>query len=319
MNNMNADDEHSKPEVVERLGNMYLVKVNGELKQVPATYKNKLLYDENMYDLLHPDASNERIILTDSEQDDDFIAIAPTNNDSVYQLWIDNNPYPVMNTPGNSEEVLKGVNEAIQTPADYTRLKQVYKSIRSNEVRRHVIQKAESLFARNEIIPQDEGWCIMGLFILTWDGRVFLNTGKIEKQTSYSVRGSGVSETDNPREFLQLSVDEETISYYNNTLLKIHSPISPSIDVTNNDIHTKECPTCESEEKIYEYYSDDSQEQNRPIFVCSVCDTPWQEFKLTEREIEFISKAQWLLNHKQHLDDDAFWSVIESYVWHIAD
>ncbi len=310
-----ATNNLSNPEVVERLGNMYLVKINGQLKQVPATYKNKLLYDEQLYELLHPDADNERVILTDEQQDDDFIAIAPTNNDSVYQIWIDDYPYPVMNTPSNSEDVLRGVSEALGSPADYSRLRQIYKEIRENEVRRPVISKAESIFPRNEIIPKDEGWSIMGLFILTWDARVFLDTGKIEKQTTYRVRGSGVSETDKAREFLQLTVDEETIEYYKDTPLQVYHPLDESVDVTDSDTKECKCPTCESKETVYEY-DDSNSEEPRPVIVCSKCDTKWQEFKLTEREIEFISKAQWLLNHREYLEDDAFWSVIESFVWH---
>jgi hypothetical protein len=318
-NSGTQNDNISTPEVIERLGNMYLVKINGKLKQVPATYKNKLLYDKKLYELLHPDTPNERVILTDNAQNENFIAIAPTNNDSVYQLWVDDDPHPVMNTPSNSEKVLRGVNDALSSPADYARLKNIYHEIRSNEVRRHVITKAESLFPRNEIIPTDEGWSILGLFILTWNSRVFLNTGEIEKQTAYRVRGSGVSETEQPREFLQLAMDEETIKCYRDTKLKIHYPLSKSVDVTNSEKTTCECPTCESTESAYKYYDENSKEKNRPVFVCSVCDHPWQEFKLTEREIEFIAKAQWLLNHREHLEDDAFWSVIESFVWHISD
>lgn len=318
-NSGHTSDDISKTEVVERLGNMYLVRINGSMKQVPATYKNKLLYDENMYELLHPDTPNERIILTDSEQDEDFIAISPTNNDSVYQLWIDDDPYPVMNTPSNSEKVLRGVSEAIDTPSDYTRLKNLYHEIRANEVRRHVINKAESIFSRNEVIATDEGWSIMGLFILTWDSSVFLNTGEVEKQTTYRVSGSGVSETDQAREFLELAMDKETIEYYRDTVMKIHYPLNPSVDVTSSESVTRDCPSCNHNKDVYKYYDDNAEEPNRPVFVCSDCDHPWREFKLTEREIEFIAKAQWLVNHRKHLDDDAFWSVIESFVWHISD
>jgi hypothetical protein len=93
-NSGTQNDNISTPEVIERLGNMYLVKINGKLKQVPATYKNKLLYDKKLYELLHPDTPNERVILTDNAQNENFIAIAPTNNDSVYQLWVDDDPHP---------------------------------------------------------------------------------------------------------------------------------------------------------------------------------------------------------------------------------
>lgn len=313
------NDDIAKSEVIERLGNMYLVKINGELKQVPATYKNKLLYDKKLYELLHPDTPDERIILTDNKQTEHFIAIAPTNNDSIYQLWVGDDPYPVMNTPSNSEKVLKGVNDALSNPSDYNRLINIYDDIRSNQVRRHVINKAESLFPRNEIIPTEEGWSILGLFVLTWDSRVFLNTGEIEKQTAYRVKGSGVSETEQPREFLQLVIDDETINYYKDTKLKIYYPLDENVDVSNSNTKKCKCPTCDSSEMVYEYYDSNSEHKNKPVFVCSVCDNPWQEFTMEEREIEFIAKAQWLLNHREYLEDDAFWSVIESFVWHISD
>lgn len=302
-------------EVIETLGNMFLVKINGEMRQVPATYKNELLYEHELYELLHPDAADERVILTDSNESD-FLAIAPTDNDSVYQIWVSDNPYPVMNPPSMAEDVLQGVRDAVSEPVDYQRLKNVYQEIRSTRVRRTVMERAASLFPQNEVIPNEEGWSILGLFTLTWDSRVFLNTGDdIDNKTSYRVAGSGVSETDSARQFLQLAIRDEIIEQYRDLDLKVHYPLDSSVDVTESDTTQAECPTCEHD-TAYQYYDDTAEQQERPVNVCASCDQPWQEFDLTEREIEFIGKAQWLINHRQNLDDDAFWDVVESYVWH---
>lgn len=304
-------------EVVETLGNMFLVRVNGELKQVPATYKNELLYKHELYELLHPRTSDERVILTDDEQNEHFVAIAPTDNDSVYQIWVDDNPYPVMNPPSMAENVLRGVRDALNAPADYERLKQVYQEIRSTRVRRKVIEKASSLFAQNEVIPTEEGWNILGVFLLTWDARVFLNTSSIDDQKAYRVSGQGVSETDEAKEFIQLAVRDEILEEYRDIKLDVHYPLPMSVDVSSCPVVNKECPSCDNQE-AYEYYEGDSQVEERPVYVCTddSCGQAWQEYDLTEREIEFIAKAQWLINHREYLDDDAFWDVVESYVWH---
>lgn len=311
---MTSSDEYAESELVEKLGNMYLIKINDTLKPVPATYKNKLLYEKELYELLHPNASNERVVLTD-ENDEDFVAIAPTNNDSVYQLWVGENPHPVMNTPSKSEDILKGVWEAIESPKNYSRIKNLYEDIRKNIVRRTVIKKAESLFAQNEVIPKEDGWSIMGIFILTWDCRIFLDTGDIENQKAYSVSSSGVSEMDKPKEFLKLTVDDDILNHYKNTPLKIYYPLN-STHIEKSDCVTNKCTECDKETECQTYYDKNSSEPNRSVYVCTECQSSWKEYKLTEREIEFLYKINWLINHRKHLDDDAFWSVIESHVWH---
>lgn len=256
------------------------------------------------------------------DKDDRFIAIAPTQNDSIYQIWIDDNPYPVMNPPSMAEDVLRGVRDAIQAPADYGQLNDVYERIRSKQVRRYVIDKAMSLFPKSEVVPEDEGWNVMGIFLLTWDARVFLNTGSVEDQSSYRVRGSGVSETDEAKEFLQLHVNDEVFEQYRDLELEIHYPLPKQMDFDGHEVISKECPTC-GNKNAYKYHDiqravQGSQSQpQRPVYICTdeSCGQSWQTYDLTEREIEFISKARWLLDHRENLDDDAFWDVIESYVW----
>lgn len=315
-------DENSKKvinnsELVEKLGNMYLVKINGELKQVSATYKNKLLYEKKLYELLHPDTENKRVVLTD-DSDSDFIAIAPTRNDSIYQLWVDKDGYPVMNTPSMSESILRGVDEALGEKSDYSRLKKLYKEINENQVRRHVIERAASVFPKSEIIPTKDGWSILGMFLLTWDSRIFLDTGDIQEQKSYRVSGSSVSETDNTRSFLQLSVSEESLEKYDGTPLQVHYPISKEVDFEGYEPVNKDCPMCNST-TAYNYSDENAEYSENTIHVCTECTQPWQEFYLEEREIEFIYKAQWLLNCREKYDDKTFWDIIESYVWNEAN
>lgn len=321
----NPDDPTviNNAEVVETLGNMFLVKVDGELKQVPATYKNELLYKHELYQLLHPSSEDGRMVLTD-ESSNEFIAVAPTENDSVYQIWIGENPYPVMNPPSMAERVLRGVRDAMESPADYERLREVYHDIRSTRVRRSVIKKATSLFPRSEVIPEEEGWNILGVFLLTWDARVFLNTGSVDEQTAYRVAGSGVSETDEEKEFLQLAVQDDIVDRYKGMSLDVRYPLPKNIDLAGSEVSNIECPTCGNNES-YKHYDEVSVEdepiEERPVYVCTdnSCQQAWQKYELTEREIEFISKAKWLSNHRERLDDDAFWDVVESYVWHQSE
>lgn len=311
-------DKVHNSEIVEALGNMFLVKIDGELEQVPATYKNELLYKHELYELLHPDEDDERVILTDSKQSDKFVAVAPTDNDSVYQIWVDDNPYPVMNPPSMAEDVLRGIRDALESPADYTRLYELYREIRSTRVRRSVMEKATSLFPRNEVIPEEQGWNILGIFLLTWDARVFLNTGDVDEQEAYRVSGSGVSETDEAKEFLQLAIRDNVLEQFRGMNLEISTQVPNEVDTTNCSKIEKECPTCGTD-SVYEYYEDGEDDvEQRAKYICSntSCAQAWEEYSLTEREIEFISKAKWLVNHRNQLDDDAFWDVIESYVWH---
>lgn len=319
-------NELNNSKLEEKLGNMLLVRVNGELKQVASTYKNKLLYEHNLYEILNTDGQNSRIVLTDEEDDENFIAIAPTENDSVYQIWLDNNPYPVMNPPSRAEDVLRGVKKSLDTPSDYGVIKQVYDDIRSDRVRRFVIQSMESMFGAGQIVPEEDGWNIMGIFLLTWDARIFLNTS--DRGMAYRVRGSGVSETETSKQFLQLSISDETINQYSNQKVNVSYPLDYDTDVSKSPTIDKECPSC-SCGTAYEHYDnenklvdssnnlDDVDIRNR-VLVCtnSNCRLAWQEYSLTEREIEFLAKANWLINHRERLDDEAFWDVVESYVWY---
>lgn len=313
-----STDDHdviNSAEVIDSLGNMILVEINGETKQVSATSKNRLLYEHNLYELLHPEAEDSRIVLNEKSDTGEFVAIAPTNNDSIYMIWVGDNPYPVMNRPSMSEDVLRGVQEMIEDN-DYSRIKNVYDEIRSDQVRQHIIEKAVSMYPRSEVIPEEDGWNIMGIFKLTWDTRIYLNGKSIKDQVSYKVRG-GVEETDELHDFLKISAPQDVIDQYKGTKLKIHYPLSEEVDVTNNDTVNEECPVC-GHTTAYEHEEPHAdQDITTIVYVCQSCDQPWEQYQLTEREIQFIQKAEWLLNHREKYDDDAFWSVVENYVMRV--
>lgn len=314
----NNRSEINDAEVVDTLGNMLLVMVDGDMKQVPATEKNELLYKHNLYGLLRSGDKSERVVLTDDE-DDGFIAVSPTENDSVYEIWIGDKTYPVMNPPSMSGNLLKAIRDAL-TNSDYSSIYEIYKKIREEKVRRSVINKVANNFPRSEVIPQNNGWNILGLFLITWDARIFLNTGSIENKKSYKVRGSGVSETEDVEPFLELSVSDHIIEKYKNLKMKVKQARPDMSMIDNENIQEKECPRCGKEES---YLIDDGIKSNVQQdvefgiqYVCKDDDCiSWTEFDLTEREIEFIWKVKWLINHRNQLEDDTFWNVIESRVW----
>ncbi len=315
-NSDNTEHIINRVEVEEILGNMMLIRVDGSLEQIPATYKNKLLYEKGLYEILQPQSENERIVLRDD--DEHFIAVAPTNNDSIYQIWLDNNPHPVMNRIGDAEKVLRGIYKCISEQPDYNYIIKTYKEIRKNQVRRDVVDILSTAFPQSQVIPKDEGWSIKGLFTLTWDARIFLDTGAIDTLKTYSVHGSGVSETDNPQQFLSLTIDESTINQYRDISAKVHHHIPNRFNINKQDTEEKSCPSCEITVDAYTY-REERDEHELEVYVCPLCDQSWKEYDLTEKEIEFIAKADWLLNHREKLDDEAFWTVVEKYVWYNTD
>lgn len=314
MNTEDSDGVINSPEVMESLSNMLIVRVNGETKTVSASEKNKLLYEHNLYELLHPGSRNKRVVLRDSDDDSEFIAIGPTENDSVYRLWFGRQTYPIMNQPSKASDVLRAVNAALGDYPDYEPFRNVFNEIRSNQVRRRVIQSAESMFSQTEIVPTEEGWEVLGLFLITWDARIFLNTEDAGKHATYQIGVREVTETEKTRQFISLSVGEEVFKQYSDLSLKA-SAILDEQSVTNRQPVDNDCPTCDDENvQLVTVSRTDKPDQD--VFKCESCDQAWEEHKLTEREIEFIGKVKWLIQHREQLDDDTFWTVIEKYVWH---
>lgn len=232
------------------LGNMFLVRINGELKRKANTSKNKLLYKHGLHSLLQ--SSGGRTVLSE----DPYIAVEPTHNDDVYTIWHGREEFPVMNPPSKAEDVLRGVIDALEH-SDFSTLKDVYRYVRDNQVRREVVNKLLPKF-QPKVVKQSEGWVVNGMFLLTWEAEVFLITTDLD-EGSFIVRG-GISETDETREFLKITPEE-----------------SP-------------------EPKTMELHG--------------------EKFELGELEMLFLAKAQYLINFRERLDDEAFYAVLQR---HIAD
>jgi hypothetical protein len=231
------------------LGNMFLVRVDGELKRKAKTNKNVLLYKHGLYSLLREDG--KRTILS---QEDPYIAIEPTNNDDVYALWHGLHNHPVMTPPSKSEKVLEGVITSIEY-GDHTKLSQVYQYVLDNQVRRNIMSHLINEFPVN-VVETSEGWQVDGMFLVTWETNIYLAADDLDEDT-YIVSG-GVSRTDERKEFITLTPEREP------------EPRELTIDGS--------------------------------------------EYTLGELEMLFLAKVKYLLDFREHLNDDALYRVIKRYV-----
>lgn len=205
---MHPNDVDHNPddvEIIQELGNMFLVRVEGETRQVGNNPKNELLYKHGLYSLLHSESEASRTVLSES---DPYVAVAPTSNDSIYSIWYgEEDDFPLQNPPSKANDVLKGIRDGLSEPADYATIKETYEWIRDNQVRRNLIDKLTPMFPSASVIPNEEGWVVEGIFLVTWDARVFISAADLE-ENSYVVRG-GITEADGKREFLSLTPDAD--------------------------------------------------------------------------------------------------------------
>lgn len=304
------NQDYEQAEVVNELGNMMVVRINGKKDYVPATHKNKLLYksDYNMYELFNSDDS--RFVLTD-EDSDEYYAIASTMNDSVYQIWSGSDPYPIITTPDVATEVLKAV-KAILDDNDYTKFDNLYNRLRGQKVRRSIMEKVINIFPKNAVIPEDDGWVIHGVFRLKWDNMIYLNKNDVD---TYRVHSSGVEQTNDRQPFLKdMAVSDEMLDKYRGQKVKVQHDDS-NIDTFNSNTVFNKCPCCD-ETVCYECYDEESDIPTVPVNICQSCDVAWKEFELSEKEIQFLGRAKMLIDYREQYEDDVFWDIIESYVWY---
>lgn len=245
----NAEDV----EIVEggELANMFLVKVNGETKPVKNTAKNKLLYKHGLYGFLYG-GGNDRKVLSD----DPYVAVKPLQTDGEYRVWHGAEDMGVTVPPSKAERLLNGVVDAIEHN-DLSRVESVYRDILNNQVRRQVINPLSIMYPQSEVVPTDEGWVVRGLFKVTWEADVYL-VGKDLDEGDYVRGGGGVTQTDEPQEFLTL--EAQTV------------PEPKTVKITG------------------------------------------QEYTLSELEMEFIAKIEYLLDFEEHIEDPSYIEVIKRQV-----
>lgn len=278
----------------EELGNMLIVESDDGVEQVPKTEKNILLYKHDLKDLFN----NENIVRYDNNTDS--VNIKMKKDTGIYEISV-NGKYPVVNDHSQSSEVLKGIRD-IEEDNDYTRIKRVYDKIYEKGVRIKIMNKTVGMF-NNKVIPESDGWNILGMFKLTWTGDVLLhnNNDKV-----YKVRGNSVEEMEEKFHFLDLDVGD--IEQGKNIKIQVNKSIDESeFEKSKEEI---DCPMCEDTNEGFIY----SNEMYDAFHNCPDCDIFWKEYNLKKDEVEFLTKTHWLINYRDKLDDDAFWDVIESYI-----
>lgn len=212
-------DSNNTPQIIQELGNMFLVNVDGATKQVAHTPKNELLYKHGLYDLLNGHGENNRTELS-TDGDETYVAIAPTEHDDIYSLWFgEEDDVPLQTPPSRADNVLRGVRDALSEYSSLERIREEYQWVLKNNIRREVVEPLITMFPQSSVVPSPEGWHIEGLFVVTWDARVFLLKNESE-EGSFKVRGSETVKTDSC-EFISLTPQfdvEELIQSRKNTV-----------------------------------------------------------------------------------------------------
>lgn len=248
-------DKHdvSDVEIVEggELANMFLVKIDGETKPVKNTSTNKLLYKYGLYEFLYGGESERKIL-----SEDPYIAVEPLDSDGKYRVWHGDSDLGVTVPPSKSENLLSGIVDALEHD-DYSQVEAVYRDIFNNQVRRQVINPLSIMYPQSEVVPADEGWIIRGLFKVTWDANVYL-VGKDLDEGDYRRGGGGVTQTDEPMEWLEL--EPQTV------------PEPKTIKINDN------------------------------------------QYTLSELEMEFIAKVEYLLDFEETIGDEALLEIIKRQV-----
>lgn len=293
---------YSMPEIIQELGNVFIVREDdGTTSQKPKTEKNKLLYKYNMTNLFK---NNEAFEYETNKGDS--VRIKQLTDDAGFQITV-NDKYPIITNRSRSADVLKGIR-FIKEEDDISKIERIYDEIYNTQVRRNVINKTEKMF-KGKVIPESDGWNILGMFKLTWSGDVFLQD---KSEQVHIVRGGETVESDKDFNFLDLRVPTDEVEDIDTLQIQVSGTINKDDMESEKLVDVVECPSCQCNEVTS--YKTDSLDIVKELYMCDNCSTIWKEYELTDREIEFLSKAQWLVNHRDYLDDDAFWDVIESYV-----
>jgi len=229
---------------------------DGQPNLVKATAENLLLYDPaddlpfdgGMHEFL---AGNEALVL--SPQDPE-VMVAPTGNEYCYILRV--NGDTVETTPKQAEKVLRGIKDAAINQ-QFQPLVQLYDTIRSNQVRREVVNALHETFDESERIQTTpSGWLVDEFYLVNWEASMYAKTDDPDK-ADVKRSGSGVIEMDRSFEFVQLRMNRD---------------IEP-VEVRING----------------------------------------EAFRLTEREMLFLGKINWLLDRRHYHPDMEFWKNADQH------
>ena len=208
-NELSVDEIEAAESVeVTELPNMLLIEIDDAMTYVSNTPKNKLLFDrerfavegKSLYTLLHGN-DGMRVVLS---YRDPYVALSPAQHEDVYRLWFGSRDHYDVRTPVDQvESVLEGIIDAVEYE-DYTKLKDVYNYVINNQVRRELVEMFldhGSFADRDRVDVTDEGWVIDGMFLVTWEAKVYLYTDSW-KEGSYDPRRS--TQYEKPGEFVTI-------------------------------------------------------------------------------------------------------------------
>lgn len=149
-----------------------------ELKKRNAT--NELLYIEQMYDFLRS-SGNIRVLRT--EEEGGYLAIAPTEEDDIFTLWVDSSNQPITTRIDDAKSVLEGVVDALN--GDYEALEEVYFTYIEDRARPNVVNLLEDSLP---VETTEEGWIVEDNFLVTWEAEIYRS---VEDKEGESFRRSG--------------------------------------------------------------------------------------------------------------------------------
>ena len=229
---------------------------DGQPNLVKATAENLLLYDPadelpfdgGMSGFL---SGSEALVLS---PEDPEVMVAPTSNEYCYILRV--NGDTVETTPKQAERVLRGIKDAA-VDQQFQRLVSLYDTIRSQQVRREVVNALHSTFSENERISRTpSGWLVDDFYLVNWEASMYAKTDDPD-EVDVKRSGSGVVEMDRSFEFVQLTMRRDV------------EPVEVRIN--------------------------------------------GEAFRLTEREMLFLGKINWLLDRRHYHPDGEFWKNADQH------
>jgi hypothetical protein len=229
---------------------------DGQPSLVKATPENLLLYDpaddlpfENgMHEFLE---GNEALVLSESEPE---LMVAPTGNEYCYILRVNGNT--VETTPKQAEDILRGIKDAA-IDGEFSDLVELYDEIRSQQVRREVINALHQTFDEPERIEESpSGWLVDDFYLVNWEASMYAKNDDPD-EADVKRGGNGVVEMDRSFEFVQLSIRRDI------------EPVEVRIG--------------------------------------------GEAYRLTEREMLFLAKINWLLDRRHYHPDTEFWKNADQH------
>lgn len=197
------DEPERMHRVLDRTPDNYLLQYpNNETELIKRNPTNRLLYEEGMYDFLNSVEDDIQILRT--EDDGGYLAIAPTQEDDVFTLWVDDPDRPIITKPDEGREVLEALTDALD--GEYEPLRNIYYKQVEDQARPTVVNRLAPSF---DIEPTQHGWRIEDQFLVTWENEIYRSADDMESE-SFVRKGDRV-ESVGSRESIHLTGNAEAV------------------------------------------------------------------------------------------------------------